>query len=223
MSLTSYRAAPPRGGFGVARRADPFRASAAGRGDASRWGLSGLCPGLATTRSPTLRRAVPWARRGFTAEFGMGSGGARTLWSPSRDKGQSGRGRDRAQSQTRRRRSERVRSWSRPGVVKLVGHGSRGRSSGRAQKAITPGRAASFLISDPLFSVLWSAAPGARRALGAGRRRAWFRAIRTGQLHALPRFHSRPIDVVVDHGSRRDLVWRRVSRLDAFSGYPDRT
>jgi len=34
---------------------------------------------LATTRSPTLRRAVPWARCGFTAEFGMGSGGARTL------------------------------------------------------------------------------------------------------------------------------------------------
>ena len=32
--------------------------------------------GLATTRSPTVRTAVPWARRGFTAEFGMGSGGA---------------------------------------------------------------------------------------------------------------------------------------------------
>jgi hypothetical protein len=32
-------------------------------------------PGLATTRSPTVRTAVPWARRGFTAEFGMGSGG----------------------------------------------------------------------------------------------------------------------------------------------------
>jgi hypothetical protein len=27
------------------------------------------------------------------------------------------------------------------------------------------------------------------------------RAIRTGQLHALPRLHFRPIDVVVDHGS----------------------
>jgi hypothetical protein len=36
-------------------------------------------PGLATTRSPTLRRAVPWAQCGFTAEFGMGSGGTRTL------------------------------------------------------------------------------------------------------------------------------------------------
>jgi len=39
----------------------------------------------------------------------------------------------------------------------------------------------------------------------------------------LPRLHIRPIDVVVDHGSRRDLVLRRVSRLDAFSGYPCRT
>ena len=49
------------------------------------------------------------------------------------------------------------------------------------------------------------------------------RAISTGQLRGLPRFHLRPIDVVVFHGSHRDLVLRRVSRLDAFSGYPVRT
>ena len=49
------------------------------------------------------------------------------------------------------------------------------------------------------------------------------RAISTGQLRGLRRFHLRPIDVVVFHGSRRDLVLRRVSRLDAFSGYPVRT
>lgn len=49
------------------------------------------------------------------------------------------------------------------------------------------------------------------------------RAISTGQLRRLPCFHLRPIDVVVYHGSRRDLVLRRVSRLDAFSGYPVRT
>jgi hypothetical protein len=49
------------------------------------------------------------------------------------------------------------------------------------------------------------------------------RAISTGQLNGLLRFHLRPIDVVVFHGSRRDLVLRRVSRLDAFSGYPVRT
>jgi len=39
----------------------------------------------------------------------------------------------------------------------------------------------------------------------------------------LPRFHPRPINVVVFHGSRRDLVLRGASRLDAFSGYPVRT
>ena len=49
------------------------------------------------------------------------------------------------------------------------------------------------------------------------------RAISTGQLRGLPRFHLRPINVVVYHGSQRDLVLRRVSRLDAFSGYPVRT
>ena len=49
------------------------------------------------------------------------------------------------------------------------------------------------------------------------------RAISTGQLRGLPRFHLRPIDVVVFHGSRRDLVLKGVSRLDAFSGYPVRT
>ena len=45
------------------------------------------------------------------------------------------------------------------------------------------------------------------------------RAISTGKLHASPRFHIRPINVVVYHGSQRDLVLRLVSRLDAFSGY----
>lgn len=34
------------------------------------------------------------------------------------------------------------------------------------------------------------------------------RAIRTGQLRALPRFHTRPIDVLVLHGPRGDLVLR---------------
>ncbi len=49
------------------------------------------------------------------------------------------------------------------------------------------------------------------------------RAISTGRLHRLLGFHPRPIDVVVFHGSRRDLVLRGASRLDAFSGYPVRT
>ena len=40
------------------------------------------------------------------------------------------------------------------------------------------------------------------------RAQARYRAISTGQLHGLLRFHLRPIDVVVYHGSRRDLVLR---------------
>ena len=79
------------------------------------------------------------------------------------------------------------------------------------------------------------ACPCASRGLGAARGREGGcrsmtsagdqadRAISTGQLHGLLRFHLRPIDVVVYHGSQRDLVLRRVSRLDAFSGYPVRT
>jgi hypothetical protein len=49
------------------------------------------------------------------------------------------------------------------------------------------------------------------------------RAISTSKLHASRRFHTWPIDVVVYHGSRRILVLRWVSRLDAFSGYPFHT
>ena len=48
------------------------------------------------------------------------------------------------------------------------------------------------------------------------------RTISTGKLHALPHFHTRPINVVVFHGSQGMLVSRWVSRLDAFSGYPVR-
>ena len=48
------------------------------------------------------------------------------------------------------------------------------------------------------------------------------RAISTGKLHALPHFHTRPINVVVFHDSQGILVFRSVSRLDAFSGYPFR-
>ena len=47
-----------------------------------------------------------------------------------------------------------------------------------------------------------------------------YRAISTGKLHTLLRFHTQPINVVVFHGSQGILVSRWVSRLDAFSGYP---
>ena len=55
------------------------------------------------------------------------------------------------------------------------------------------------------------------------------RAISTGQLRALPRFHTRPINLVVckgpsgDSWSRGGLILGGASRLDAFSGYPVRT
>jgi hypothetical protein len=79
-----------------------------------------------------------------------------------------------------------------------------------------------------LAKIVW---PGLRLAkiafgqdwVGRGLRIGRVRAISTGRLRGLLRFHFRPINVVVFHGSRRDLVLRRVSRLDAFSGYPVRT
>ena len=54
------------------------------------------------------------------------------------------------------------------------------------------------------------------------------RLISTGQLHVLPRFHLRPINLVVYKGSyfvnrMGDLILRSASRLDAFSVYPLRT
>ena len=54
------------------------------------------------------------------------------------------------------------------------------------------------------------------------------RPISTSQLHPLPSFHSWPINPVVllgalTHNGVGDLILERVSRLDAFSGYPFRT
>jgi hypothetical protein len=51
------------------------------------------------------------------------------------------------------------------------------------------------------------------------------RPISTRQLHALPRFHPGPINLVFFQGSYilGNLILRRASRLDAFSAYPSRT
>src|SRR4051812_36221381 len=82
MSLTSYRAAPPRvlaplAGLRLAGRVRASRVVVAscfrdGRLSPPPWPLSGR-PGRpsdpAATRSPAPWGAVPWARRGFTAEF----------------------------------------------------------------------------------------------------------------------------------------------------------
>ena len=53
-----------------------------------------------------------------------------------------------------------------------------------------------------LCGVVWMIAVRGGCGVGA------VRAIRTGQLHALLRFHIRPIDVMVYHGPRGDLVSR---------------
>src|SRR3954470_13495509 len=55
-----------------------------------------------------------------------------------------------------------------------------------------------------------------------------YRPISTGQLHALLHFHIRPINPVVWLGASRgephgNLILKRASRLDAFSGYHFRT
>ncbi len=45
------------------------------------------------------------------------------------------------------------------------------------------------------------------------------RVISTSKLHDLRHFHTLPINVVVFNDSQGILVFRSVSRLDAFSGY----
>ena len=65
-------------------------------------------------------------------------------------------------------------------------------------------------------------APPAPEGGGGAGRTGFERLVPVGS-HRLLGFHLRPIDVVVFHGSRRDLVLRGASRLDAFSGYPVRT
>jgi hypothetical protein len=62
MSLTSYRAAPPRGKRSVCQ------------GESVVLGFAMRLEGLAATYSPASCDAVPLALRVFTAEFGMGSG-----------------------------------------------------------------------------------------------------------------------------------------------------
>ena len=54
------------------------------------------------------------------------------------------------------------------------------------------------------------------------------RPISIRQLHALPRFHTEPINLIVYEGSYQldavgSLILEGASRLDAFSAYPVRT
>ena len=76
MSLTSYRAAPPRGEREGAMGVMAFLCGVRKEG--------GLWSGLAVTYSPASWDAVPSAVARLTAEFGMGSGVSRSLWPPDR-------------------------------------------------------------------------------------------------------------------------------------------
>ena len=160
--------------------------------------------------NPTL----PSALSGFTAEFGMGSGGAHSLWSSGKP----------------------VLPWhSRarvqvpdPCTTPLTGPAvtvqfevvrtlslTRARASSHTRPSTVP-TLASRRIRDPRVTALVLYGQAAR-------------AISTGQLNASQRLHTRPINLVVFQGpsgdltSRGDLILRGASRLDAFSGYPVRT
>ena len=166
MSLTSYRAAPPRDSHPAPRASNEREGVERELGVWRAWRRPTL---------PPLIEAVPWALRVFTAEFGMGSG----VWP--------------------------LAMATRPGEGCARG------VSGRQQPA------------RPRPGVWRCARAVVRRWLWPAPVDQADRAISTGQLRGLLPFHLRPIDVVVYHGSWRDLVLRRVSRLDAFSGYPVRT
>ncbi len=75
---------------------------------------------------------------------------------------------------------------------------------------------------ESLGSVVHKAGSGCRPLHGTNENQA-DRAISTAKLNASLHLHMRPINVVVYHDSQRDLVLRRVSRLDAFSVYPSST
>ena len=93
MSLTSYRAAPPRvggpwavgrGPAGLVGRRRRRRCGAPGSRRRRRWRRRRLARpgGPAAAYSPASWDAVPWALGRFTAEFGMGSGVSSPRWPP---------------------------------------------------------------------------------------------------------------------------------------------
>ena len=176
---------------------------------------------------PCLPGTVPWALRGFTAEFGMGSGGAPALGhqafptpscpttshdvvgAPRYHPTRSPIARGPRTSIPADRRSSGAPGDSAPRGLRPRGGCGWGPREVARLRGEDVGRVGGC-----------SGRGGEVPGLGRGERD---RAIRTGWLSRLPCVHLRPIDVVVYHGSRRDLVWRWVSRLDAFSGYPVRT
>ena len=174
MSLTSYRAAPPRD---TRSESIPLRAGL-GRelGDWRAWRRPTLPP---LERQYHGRRGFSRPSSGWDRVFGP------SLWPPGR----------------------------RSSLGEMTG--------GRCVRREVSGRGAS--ACPWLERGVWRCTRAVvRRDCGRADNQA-DRAISTGQLRGLLPFHLRPINVVVCHGSWRDLVLRRVSRLDAFSGYPVRT
>ena len=148
---------------------------------------------------PPLEGAVPWALGAFTAEFGMGSGGAPPPGPPGQGAAAGSRARARGDAPAL------------PLPLALSAQGPKLRKHG--------------YTGGPARGARRARRPRHTHGLGAGRAGdELVRAIRTGRLHASRRFHPRPIDVVVSHGSSQaGPVSGRASRLDAVSGYPTRT
>ncbi len=176
MSLTSYRAAPPRAGGGPPGGYGPSGAvgGALGASVLGRVGdRGGFRSGLAVTYSPASWDAVPLAPGRLTAEFGMGSGVSHRLWPP-----------DRIGTPLREHRV---------GLLALTGDGGPGsRSSAQNLWCMTSERGLGALPRTTLCA--------GRSPLAVTGSDQANRTISTGQLSASPRVHLRPIDVVVCHG-----------------------
>ena len=156
MSLTSYRAAPPRGNLaGAAGSRDGLEEGTRCGGDAVGEGRDGCW----TWRRPTL----PRLETQYHGRFGVSR--------PSSEWGRVGHPRYRPPGRRTTPAAGLGRGW--------VG--------GKSLAWVPVG------VLGPGW-VLWWSLTGEEV----------IRAIRTGQLHASPRFHIRPIDVVVCHGSDRE-------------------
>ena len=157
MSLTSYRAAPPRGGVAAAWVVEGGRL---GEGGTVGGGMVGGPGG--DLLSHVLRRSTMGAA-GFHGRVRNGVG-----WG------------------TRAIGHQVEQPPPRPAAARPRAGGARRRRAGRAAQAwVVPARSA------------WALGRMRLSLLGV----EVDRAIRTGQLRASPRFHTRPIDVVVYHGS----------------------
>ena len=153
--------------------------------------------GLAASYSSAAGAAVPLAQRVFTAEFGMGSG----VWPLAMATRPSKAARDLASFAS---------GWSGAAPDTDPGPSPAGLVGGK--------RVVWCLLEEGMPPLEWAPAfagalarPTAPRTdpgspglavLAAGRRWEADRAISTGQLRGLPRFHLRPIDVMVSHGSQ---------------------